>query len=223
MQVKCVAVIVSVVLSLMAGAQATPDLEVTVSGETLAFQLDSVERTASWMLQYSADGENWSDLIFLNGGRGILGFGVQFGRKALQGKAFDAALFRAVKFAADDQVYREFLAARVRWRAADISDYSYVVRSGNGRGGYEVRYTVVNGEVTMVDILTPSPFGDIPDAVTIADWFDEVAEAFEEGAFSIDVDWNVETGYSERAYLDFDEWIADEEKGWTISEFVPLD
>jgi len=190
----------------------------------LEFHLETDEADGPWILQHSTDGRGWEDLIFLEQVEGAAGFGIEFGRKALQGGAFRSGLFRATKRGEDGKVYREFLAARVTWRAADISSYTYVVRSSQGMVDWEARYTVTDGEVTMMETISIFPsFFTAPADRTIEDWFEIVANAVEQNAATIDVDWNVGTGYPERGFIDLDVLLADEERSWSISELTSLE
>ena len=59
--------------------------------------------------------------------------------------------------------------------------------------------------------------------MSVDDWFETIASAIENDAFRIDVDWDPSLGFPETTYIDFDEWLADEERGWTISEVTPLE
>lgn len=176
------------------------------------------------MLQYSPDGSDWRDLVFLTGGRGVLGYGVSVPRGGLPPEAGGTVLFRSREMALDDPVYRDYLAARMRWRASGITDYTYQVRGGQGMVDSTVRYTVVDGEVTSAEVIEIwPPFFEAPTDVTIDDWFDRVLLAIENGAFEIDVQWNEENGYPQSGYLDLEEFLADEEARWTIESFEPAE
>ena len=210
-------------LSLFLRSQDVPPLEFTMKGDSLAFQLNSFDRSESWMLQQSSNGESWTDLVPFESGLGILGFGVQIDRSSLQGGNLDKVFFRAKKVFRHEELSQEYLAALARWNEAGVSSYTYVVQSWSGIIGYSARYTVVDGVVTKVETIVDPMFGSVPASVTIEDWFAIVGSAIEQNAHLIDVDWNAGLGFPERGYIDYDDWIADEERGWTISELIPLE
>ena len=210
-------------LTLLVGGQELPPLELTMRGDSLSFQLNSWDRNESWMLQQSSDGENWSDLVPLERGLGIIGFGVQIERRSLEGGNLDKRFFRAKQYSRHEKLNQTYLAALAKWNESEVTNYTYVVRSWAGMLSYEARYTVVDGEVTEVEVISAPLFGPVPDDLTVDDLFARVASAIENNAFEIDVDWDSDLGYPRRAYLDIDEWIADEERGWTISELTPLE
>jgi hypothetical protein len=199
-------------LTLFSRSQDVPPLEFTMKGDSLAFQLNSFDRAESWMLQQSSDGESWTDLVPLEGGLGILGFGVQIDRSSLQGGNLDKVFFRAKKVFRHEELSQEYLAALARWNEAGVSSYTHVVQSWAGMNSYSARYTVVDGVVTKVETIVDPMFGSVPASVAI-----------EQNAHLIDVDWNAGLGFPERGYIDYDDWIADEERGWTISELIPLE
>lgn len=203
-------------------AQERPELNLQAVETGWSFQLNSLDPGKVWMLQFSLDGSDWRDLIFLTGGRGFLGYRVEVPPGGLPAEASKTVLFRAKEMKVANPDYRDFLSARMRWRAAGITDYSYRVRSGQGLVESTVRYTVVDGEVVSSEVLEiQPPFFDPPTRVTIDDWFDRVSRAIADGAFKIDVTWNEETGLPDRGYLDLEEFLADEEVWWTIESFQP--
>ncbi|MGB0143348.1 MAG: DUF6174 domain-containing protein, partial [Akkermansiaceae bacterium] len=133
-------------------------------------------------------------------------------------------IFRARKYSRHLELSQEYEAALARWNEAALTSYSYVVISSTGFFRTETRYTVVDGEVTEVEVLSAFPeFIMPPDDVTVDDWFATIASAIENDAFRIDVDWDPSLGFPETTYIDFDEWLADEERGWAISEVTPLE
>ncbi|MEN8773194.1 MAG: DUF6174 domain-containing protein [Akkermansiaceae bacterium] len=214
---------ITFVLILCLRGQDVSPLALTIEGDSLTFQLDSLDRTESWMLQQSTDGESWRDLVPLEGGWSLLGFGVQIERGDLEGGKRDKVFFRAKKFSRHEELSLAYLTALAKWNEAEVTSYSYVVRSSRGWSSYEARYTVVNGDVTEVETIMAPAFGSVPDGVTIENWFVTLESAIEQNAFQINVDWNAEFGYPEQTYIDLDDRIVDEEQGWTISELTPLE
>lgn len=55
---------------------------------------------------------------------------------------------------------------------------------------------------------------------TVDGLFDLIQAAIDQNAFSISVEYNTQLGYPARASIDFDERIADEERGFTAEVFL---
>ena len=210
-------------LPILVGGQELPPLEFTMRGDSLSFQLNSWDRNESWMLQQSSDGENWNDLVPLESGLGIIDFGVQIDRSALAGGNLDKRFFRAKQYSRYEKLNQTYLAALAKWNESEATNYTYVVRSWAGISSYEALYTVVDGEVTEVEVISAPLFGPVPDDLTVDDLFARLAAAIENNAFEIDVEWDADLAYPKRTFIDFDERIADEEQGWAISELTPLE
>lgn len=211
-------------VSLMLSGQDVPPLELTMKGDSMTFQLKSFDLSESWILQQSTDGANWTDLVPLEDSRDIVGFGVKADRATLGIGGLKKVFFRAKKFSRNEEVKQKYLAALARWGESNLTSYSYLVNSSQGMISYEARYTVVDGEVTGVEtILAWPPFFEAPASRTIEDWFATVASAIEQNAVVIEIDWDSELGYPGSGYIDISKMIADEERGWKISEIIPLE
>ncbi|MDB4411247.1 DUF6174 domain-containing protein [bacterium] len=183
-----------------------------------------VSSLESWILQQSSDGAKWTDLVPLEGSRDMVGFGVKADRATLGIGDLEKVFFRAKKFSRNEEVKQKYLAALARWDEFNLTNYSYLVNSNQGMISYEARYTVVDGEVTEVEtILAWPPFFEPPPSRTIEDWFATVASAIDQNAVTIEIDWNSELGYPESGFIDISRMLADEERGWTISEITPLE
>ena len=210
-------------LCLGLSAQALPTLKIVVQDETLEFQLDAVTGKDSWVLQHSVDAKRWEDLIFLEQLEVEGNLAIEIARKVLTGGAGKTGFFRAAKLAEKEVLYRNFLESWVKWKTADLSNYSYRVNSNRGGISSNVRYTVMDGEVTSFETISIFPGGVTPDKdVTIDDWFEKIRAAREQGAVTIDVTWHPTLGFPENGFIDLFVELADEEQGWTISEFTPL-
>jgi len=154
----------------------------------------------------------------------MVGFGVKADRATLGIGDLEKVFFRAKKISLNEEVKQKYLAALARWDEFNLTNYSYLVNSNQGMISYEARYTVVDGEVTEVEtILAWPPFFEPPPSRTIEDWFATVASAIDQNAVTIEIDWNSELGYPESGFIDISRMLADEERGWTISEITPLE
>lgn len=211
-------------LSVMLPGQDAPRLELTMEGDSMTFQLKSFDLSESWILQQSIDGVTWSNLMLFESSPEIVGFGVKADRTTLGVGDLGKVFFRAKKFARNEEVKQKYLSALAKWNESNLVSYSYLVSSDQGMISYQARYTVVDGEVTEVEtILVWPPFFEPPPSRTIEDWFATVASAIDQNAVIMDIDWNSELGYPESGYIDISKMIADEERGWRISEILPLE
>jgi len=210
-------------LSVGLSAQELPTLNIEVKDDALEFELDGVTVEDPWILQHSVDGNTWTDVIFLTQLEVGENLATKITRNVLTAEAAKAGFFRAAKLEEEDFLYRKFLESRVKWRTAAYSSYSYVVNSSRGMVSSKTRYTVVEGETTMFEVIwIDPPFFAPPTDLVIEDWFQTIASAREQGAVMIDVTWDESLGFPATGYIDLDERLADEEQGWTISEVTPL-
>lgn len=211
-------------LSVMLRGQDVPPLELTMEGDSMTFQLKSFDLSESWILQQSIDGVTWRPLMPFESSWDIVGFGVKADRTTLGIGDLGKVFFRAKKVTRNEEVNQKYLSALAKWNESNLVSYSYLVSSDQGMISYQARYTVVDGEVTEVEtILVWPPFFEPPPSRTIEDWFATVASAIDQNAVAINIDWNSELGYPETGYIDISKMIADEERGWRISEILPLE
>lgn len=82
----------------------------------------------------------------------------------------------------------------------------------------EVVVTVVNGVRTSVSAIdgTSIPRENWVDYLTVEEVFDAIAQALAEEAASVRVTYDDALGYPRDVFIDFDERIADEERGFSI-------
>ena len=104
--------------------------------------------------------------------------------------------------------------ARARWAASGIDSYVVTYDQVCFCPQLEVQVTVVDGVVTDSELRSDVDFGDLP-VLTVDDMFDEIARQIDAGAFSIDVDYDNETGHPTGYFFDIEEMMADEEFGIT--------
>jgi hypothetical protein len=114
--------------------------------------------------------------------------------------------------------------ARSRWEAADVDDYTFVLRRNCFcAGGVEpVRIVVRDGAAisyTVVATGEPLPAEWREWYPTVTGLFEFLEDAVDRDAERIDVRYNDRLGYPVTIYVDYDERIADEEMGYAIEAF----
>jgi Family of unknown function (DUF6174) len=114
--------------------------------------------------------------------------------------------------------------ARRRWDAADVVDYTYVLRRNCFcAGGVEpVRIVVRAGAAisyTLVETGETLPEEWRPWYPTVGGLFEFLEDAVDRDAQRIDVRYDDRLGYPVTIYVDYDERIADEEMGYEIRSF----
>lgn len=126
----------------------------------------------------------------------------------------------------DDE--RRLAENRARFRASVGSSYRYEYRNVCFCGPdtrLEVQVMVRNGmrtSVTSVADGTPVPAGRWEEFLTVEEVFDVIQGAFDAGAATVQVSYDEALGYPNDVFIDFDERIADEERGFTLARLSPL-
>ena len=124
------------------------------------------------------------------------------------------------------QQLRDLSSAQARWARVGPDDYGYAVRRRCFCGAEAigpVRVTVVDGVATSrvyVSSGEPVPESLAPLFPTVDGLFGILTDAFETGAFSIDVVYDPETGVPLDVFIDYRENVADEEVGFEVTEVV---
>jgi hypothetical protein len=119
----------------------------------------------------------------------------------------------------------EFEAARERWADAGLDAYAMTLQricfcpSPDYTGPFEV--VVRNGAVETVTLDGAAV--DAERGETVAALFDLVAEAYEQGAESIAVEYDAEWGYPTSIGIDYSTQMADEEIAYRVSDLRPSD
>ena len=210
--------LVSAVASLRGFADQNVALRIEWSGADFSFQVVGEDGLGEWLLQFSADGRDWQDLLFLERGaeEGAVP-GVQVSPAALPVPNAARGLFRVMEYPEVDRFYRDYLAARSRWRASRITSYRYGFRWST-MIFWDGSIEVIDGEVASYDRLEAFPpfFEEPPMYRTIEGLFDRIADARARNAASIEVTWDPELGYPRSAAIDQSLLIADEEQYWSI-------
>ncbi len=207
-------------------ARADQDLSLRIkwTGDLFSFRLAGDDGSGEWVLQHSPDGREWGDLLFLgreNEWGGVPGADIS--PAALPVPNAPSALFRAVQLRGDDPLYRDYLAARARWRSADLHSYRYELRWSTMIFWLGTISVITDEVVSYERIEAIPPFFEEPPLLrTIDGLFDRIAQARASNAVVIQVTWHREFGYPTSVYIDQSRMIADEEQWWTIESLEPL-
>ena len=199
-------------------------LRIEWSGADFSFQMVGDDGFGQWLLQFSADGSEWQDLLFLERGVETGGVpGVQVSPAGLPVTNAERGLFRVMEYPEVDRFYRDYLAARSRWRASGLTSYRYGFRWST-MIFWDGAIEVIDGQVSSYERLEAFPpfFEEPPMYRTIEGLFDRIADARARDAASIEVTWDPEFGYPRSAAIDQSLLIADEEQYWSIVFLEPI-
>ena len=123
-----------------------------------------------------------------------------------------------------DTSRQEFTAALQKWQAAGIHDYSFTLNQTCFCLGLQpVRITVRDGKVlraTNVRDGTAIKPAEVGQPLTLTGIFQKIEAAYAKPADHITLTLNPDYGYPEHVYIDYIEMMADEELGYTISDFT---
>lgn len=114
-------------------------------------------------------------------------------------------------------------AARGRWEASGIEDYTFRLHNGCGeclnRGAVEI--VVRDGAVESVAWVTPDPAGGdvVPFALSVDELFDYLAERLAERPWRVELEFAA-AGYPLSADFDMDEETVDDEIALSVSAFA---
>ena len=141
------------------------------------------------------------------------------------GGEIDVPIFEDVLLVREPgSVQADLLLHQGRWERTRIVDYVY---TGSWSCFCERSYTALaevtvrNGAVTGVISADPA-VPVIPEPhrfVPISALFEQLQSAIDEDAYHVSVTYNERFGYPERFYVDFNEQLADEERGFVIRSF----
>lgn len=208
-------------LSLAARAHGGPRLHIDAWTNGVVVSLLNTEAGESWVLQSATDGEAWEHFALLESTESGDGQRtVEVSWSLLNKPRAQVGLFRAVKLDGDAGFLGAFLGERAKWRLAGIEDYDVQLHQNFGMLSWSGAISVRRGEVVSFETLElQPPFASTPEPPTIDELFEDIARAIAEKAVTIDVMWDADHGFPENCYIDMDERIADEERGWTIENF----
>jgi hypothetical protein len=111
-------------------------------------------------------------------------------------------------------------AARERWDAAGIADYSMTYREICFCPQTVVTVTVEDGEVVDTIVEQDPELGRPMDGLSVDDLFAEIQEAVDTDAAEIEATYDDSTGRPTRFYIDQSTMMADEEHGIEVTEFT---
>lgn len=122
--------------------------------------------------------------------------------------------FNIQGFISYDQLRADLDDARARWAAAGIDSYVVTYDQVCFCPQLQMAVTVTDGQVVDSEQRSDVELRD-PPVLTVDDMFAEVERQIDAGAFSIDVDYDPETGHPTGYFFDIEEMMADEEFGIT--------
>jgi len=122
-------------------------------------------------------------------------------------------------------VQSELDANRIVWTAQGLTDYNYrfqrscfCIPSFAAPGIVSVRNGSIVSVVSAIDGLPLDP-ANYP---TIEELFDEIQSAIDFPAANISLTYDAQVGFASSISIDYILQVADEEKFYTASEFVPI-
>ena len=116
----------------------------------------------------------------------------------------------------------DLAAARQRWAEAGIDDYVMTYQQLCFCPEIVVTVKVEDGELVDTDVAGDGASGGFTiEGQTVEDMFDEIGEAIDGGAASVEATYDPTDGHPERYFIDVNEMIVDEEHGNTVLELIP--
>ena len=115
----------------------------------------------------------------------------------------------------------EFELNKNKWEALGIDSYSFTLQISCFCTEDTTRpkvVKVIDNQITLVNQMPYDP-GDHWGVKTIPQFFDEIENAENENVFLLRVEYDQSKGFPNMIYIDRKEMIADEEIGYTISNF----
>lgn len=109
--------------------------------------------------------------------------------------------------------------AEARWEAADLADYEMTYREVCFCPEIIIRVTVENGQVT--ETVSLSEYERDEPGRTVESLFAEIRAAIDDGAASVNAEYDADLGYPTSYFIDFSEEMADEEFGITVQSLTP--
>ena len=199
-----------------------PLLSVTKQAGDFRFLLTGTDQNAPglWVIQSSFNMDAWEDLAVMEdrNAAGVLMMDMPAESLLIEGRS--GRFFRARSFDGDAQALRFYLEARTKWQASGVDSYSMDVNWQVSWFFWDGNIVVRNNQVISA-VARNSNFFEPPEPKTIDDWFAVLKHAIDRNAERIDVTYNKIYGFPQSVYIDMSRMIADEEQGWTITNFIP--
>ena len=116
-------------------------------------------------------------------------------------------------------------AARARWEARGPSSYLYEYRNVCYCLWAQVRVTVSEGAVASVEWLAGEPGSEssAPEGYTVEELFARIEAALDGKPHRADAEYDPVLGYPLAASFDPDQHVVDEQWGFVVEEFQPVD
>lgn len=187
-------------------AAAAPELRVAPSGDRVTVTIEDGVAPKGWVLQDSYDGSHWRDLVDLQD----LPFSEAVSAAPTRQRLFRAAQKPpATRQEAIDQ-------ARARWIATGLTLYQYRHQTNGAFFLTDDLILVKNDKIAETTSLLPPEWpGFAWGLQTVDDLFDRLQRAIDDDAYAVNVRYHPSMGCPEKAYVDYNEFIADEEWGFT--------
>lgn len=126
-----------------------------------------------------------------------------------------------------DDIRSELATARARWNSSGVASYEYVLQQKCFcvLGGQKVRVTVLQGVVTAaVHETSGQPVSPqfMPAFVTVERLFELIEDGFRRKAHRIEATYDAQHGFPADFFIDYNQNIADEELGYSATQFRPF-
>ena len=117
----------------------------------------------------------------------------------------------------------DFTGARALWIAAGVDDYAMTLQRSCfcPVPDYTGPFAVAVEEGELASVMLEGAAVDVERGMTVEALFDLVSDAYARDAVRIDVEYDAEYGFPSSVSIDYDERIADEETGYTVTDFQP--
>ena len=181
-------------------AAAAPELKVAPSGDRVTVAIEDGVAPKGWVLQDSYDGSHWRDLVDLQD----LPFSEAVSEAPTPQRLFRAAQKPpATRQEAIDQ-------ARARWIATGLTLYQYRHQTNGAFFLTDDLILVKNGKIAETTSLLPPEWpGFAWGLQTVDDLFDRLQRAIDDDAYAMNVRYHPSMGCPEKAYVDYNELMAD--------------
>jgi hypothetical protein len=110
------------------------------------------------------------------------------------------------------------------WETRGLTSYRYTLRvqAFFAGGNTPVRVEVRDGVPTVIDLPVAGGGGDYSRYDTIPELLDLIDNARRNGAAQVNAEYDPTYGFPSSAFIDYDARLADDEIGFTVTDFAPL-